>query len=432
MKKWIFCLLLCFLASSIFAADFYVSEENGKNSNPGTKAKPFKNIEKALGKTKTGDKIYVATGNYFGLRGKGRLEIKYPVELYGGYSSDFSTRDIIKYPTRIQPDNKSAKKSRKAVVELKKSKKGEKFVIDGFIFDMGMKNSYSDNDGKPQNVETGMLLLPPKVNKKKKDAPTVEKPIIYFGAPASAGDVTIKNNVFVNAPNYAIQGGHKQGVFKILNNVFIANRMAAVEVYGTGGKKGPSGPTAKDGHLEFAYNTVLFTWSRLKDFKDMGYGVRVMTKLSYDIHNNIFGGNVLTGVDHTRFNKDEWLKIDNNMFFANKQGDLMYSEAGLNTLERIFVDELEDFEFDSAADNTAEIPSLKINKAYLEGFLSASYSEEEDFDADSSSNQFRAAMGLNKQGKLKTKVSMFANRYPWKETLKLFGGVKDRGAQLPQ
>ena len=39
-------------------------------------------------------------------------------------------------------------------------------------------------------------------------------------------------------------------------------------------------------------------------------------------------------------------------------------------------------------------------------------------------------MGLNKQGKLTTKVSMYANRYPWKKTLELFGAVKGFGAQL--
>ena len=66
------------------------------------------------------------------------------------------------------------------------------------------------------------------------------------------------------------------------------------------------------------------------------------------------------------------------------------------------------------------------------GSLTTSYSEKADFDPNSPANQFREAMGLNKQGKLTTKVSMFANRYPWKEALKLFGAHAEAGAQLPK
>ena len=39
-------------------------------------------------------------------------------------------------------------------------------------------------------------------------------------------------------------------------------------------------------------------------------------------------------------------------------------------------------------------------------------------------------MGLNKQGKLKTQVTMFGNRYPVTKALKLFGGIEGIGAQI--
>lgn len=122
---------------------------------------------------------------------------------------------------------------------------------------------------------------------------------------ASAGDVLLQNNAFVNGSLFAVQGGHKQGTFVITNNVFVANRMAAIEIFGTGGKKGATGPLEADGTVEISYNMILLTWSRTKDFKDMGYGVRVMTMLEYSIHHNIIGGSVFAGVDHTRFNKNE-------------------------------------------------------------------------------------------------------------------------------
>ena len=44
--------------------------------------------------------------------------------------------------------------------------------------------------------------------------------------------------------------------------------------------------------VEIAHNTILFSWSRTKDFKDMGYGVRIMTKASYNIHHNLIGTSV--------------------------------------------------------------------------------------------------------------------------------------------
>ena len=426
MKITLLTLLFLFTAV-LMGKDLYVSQKTGSNSNDATKTAPLKNIEKALKKAKDGDKIYVAEGNYFGLRGKGYLEAKKTVELYGGYSSDFSKRDVLKYLTMIQPTNASSKKGRKALLTFTKSKKGSKIVVDGFIFDMGMKNSYSKTKGKPEGLETGMLLLPPA--KEKGENPTVTEQCIRFKNPASSGDVLIQNNVFLNCAKFGIQAGHKQGDFKVLNNIFISNRMASIEVFGTGGKKGPKGPTKFDGNVEIANNTILFTWSRIKDFKDMGYGVRVMTKLTYNIHNNIFLGNILTGVDNTRFNKNEWLQLDNNLFLMNKQGDLMYTEAGQGVLERVMVKDFGDLEFKSVKGNSGKATKLPINEAYLKAFLNARYSEKADYDENSPSNQYRAAMGLNKQGKLKTKVTMFGNRYPLKDALKLFGAVKDMGAQ---
>ena len=424
--------MLVLLASTAHATEIFVSRSTGSNGNDGTRESPLKNIEKALKKSEPGDAIRVAEGEYFGLRGKGYLESEHPVELYGGYAPDFSTRDVLAHPTLIRPTNESAAKSRKALLTFLKSKAGERIVVDGFIFDMGDRNSYHETDGKPEGVEAGMLLLPPSFNKTRGDKPTVTEQCIYIPAPASAGDVLVKNCAFLNGAKYAIQAGHKQGTFQVLNNIFVSNRMAALEIYGTGGKKGPKGPTEKDGHVEIAHNTILFTWSRLKDFQDMGYGIRVMTKLSYDIHHNIIGMNTLTGVDHTRFNKDDWLKIDDNIFFLNKQGDLMYSEPGQGQLERVWASEFEDLEFESCARNKDRPASaLPVNKAYLEGFLAARYTEEADFDPDSPANVLREVMGLPKRGKLETTVSMFGNCYPLEDALKLFGATSDVGAQKP-
>jgi len=37
--------------------------------------------------------------------------------------------------------------------------------------------------------------------------------------------------------------------------------------------------------------------------------------------------------------------------------------------------------------------------------------------------------GMNLQGAMSSSVTMFANKYPWKDALLLFGNVKGYGAQ---
>lgn len=205
--------------------------------------------------------------------------------------------------------------------------------------------------------------------------------------------------------------------------------MAAIEIYGTCASTGGPNTMALCGKVEVAYNTILFTWSRTKDFQDMGYGVRVMTKCDYYIHHNIIGASILAGVDHTRFNKDEWVHIEDNIFFVNKDKDLHYSPVS-NSRLRIDAEDFGDLEIAGSSGNSNSIPKeLKINKAYLDGYLNARYAEQTDLDRNSAANQWRSMLGMNLQGSMSSSVTMFCNRYPWKEAILLFDNVKGYGAQ---
>ena len=424
----IFVILVLMTAVSTFplmSKTLYVSKADGNNSNPGTKEQPLKNIDKAVKVAQSGDTINVAGGTYSGTFDIGFIDCNKAVKLIGSFSPDFSARDIKKYPTVFQPDNKSGARSRKALLRFSGDVDG--IVVDGFVFDMGMRNAYHDKDGKPAGLETGMLLLPPQ--KMTGQAATVTEACLTIPSSAKGGDVLIQNNVFVNSAKFGIQAGLREGTFKILNNVFIANRMAALEIYGTCRSTGGPKTLSLCGEVEIAYNTILFSWSRTKELLDMGYGIRIMTKLKYNIHHNIIGGNVLAGVDHSRFNKNEWVKLDHNLFFANKMADLEYSPES-NTKLNLRVEQFGDLEFASCTGNKDMIPkTLVIDKAYLEGFLNSRYTEQADFNPDSPANQFREIMGLNKQGKLTSRVTMYGNRYPWKASLDLFGSVNSYGTQ---
>ena len=424
----IFVILVLMAAVSTFplmSKTLYVSKANGNNSNPGTREQPLKNIDKAVKVAQPGDTINVAGGTYSGTFDIGFIDCNKAVKLIGSFSPDFSARDIKKYPTVFQPDNKSGARSRKALLRFSGDVDG--IVVDGFVFDMGMRNAYHDKDGKPAGLETGMLLLPPQ--KMTGQAATVTEACLTIPSSAKGGNVLIRNNVFVNSAKFGIQAGLRDGTFKILNNVFIANRMAALEIYGTCRSTGGPKTLSLCGEVEIAYNTILFSWSRTKELLDMGYGIRIMTKLKYNIHHNIIGGNVLAGVDHSRFNKNEWVKLDHNLFFANKMADLEYSPES-NTKLNLRVEQFGDLEFASCTGNKDMIPkTLVIDKAYLEGFLNSRYTEQADFNPDSPANQFREIMGLNKQGKLTSRVTMYGNRYPWKASLDLFGSVNSYGTQ---
>jgi len=386
-----FLLLVGFFFSSVRAgaAELYVCISTGNNQNPGTLALPFKNIDAALKKAATGDTIKVAEGIYSGTFEIGFLEIDKAVILMGGFAKGFGQREVTKFPTVFQPNNASGAKSRKALINLVKNNDG--FVLDGFVLDMGQRNSYSTTEGKPQGLETGILLLPP--SKQGRDNTTVTEPLLRIGNGNQGGIIKIQNNVFVNGAQFAIQGGIALGKLEIRNNVFVSNRMAAIEVWGTHGRD--------LAEAEIVGNSIVFSWSRLKDFGDMGYGVRIMTKMKYTIEKNLIGGAILAGVDNTRFAKDENIFLKDNVFFLNTQGDLEYSPQS-NTKLNLSATQFGDLPFASARGNVNPPRlDLALDKKYREGFEKA----------------------------LETPGSMFANRYPWKSALDLFGSSATHGAQ---
>jgi hypothetical protein len=406
---------------------FYVSSTNGSNRNDGSKNTPFKNIDKAINTASPGAEIRIAGGNYYGTLNVGFIESDKPIKLYGSFDESFNTQDIIAHPTLIQPDNASARTSRKTLLKFTKDVAGT--VIDHIVFDSGERNAYHENEGIIEGIEGGRLMPP--TEKPSNRNSTVGEPLLQFVSATTGGDVMIQNCVFLNGASFALQAGHRSGKFTVRNNVFVANKMAAIEIYGTCARTGGPGTITLCSEVEIANNTILFSWSRTKDFQDMGYGIRIMTGCEYNIHHNIVGGSILAAVDHTRFNNNEWIKIDHNIFFVNKDKDLHYSPAS-NTRIRIDAQDFGDLEVASVEANKNEIPaSLKVNKAYLEGYLNARYSEEVDYDPNSPANQWRAAMGMNKQGTITSTATMFANKYPWKDALNLFGNVGGYGAQTP-
>lgn len=433
-KKLFFLIMLLLIAATVQAADIYVSLDNGKNKNAGTKQAPLKNLWKALEIANVGDKIHLAEGVYPGKMKCNWFLMERPVSIIGGYSNDFSERNPLKYKTLFQGrnENNDKKGSGLGILHLEFDKtqnapKGFSIVIDGIIFDDGFASSYHATKGKPEGFDTGMWLQGPAKNTADKFASANRYSIYSATASRGEGDITIRNCTFVNGSNIALELSWHKGKVTCVNNVFCNNRMISANV--TCSNRDPSV------EWEFANNTVLFTWSRLSDLGDMGFGIRNNTGVTANIHDNIIGLNVLTGFDNTKGDsKKKVTYLDNNIFFLNRESDVQMTISP--SIAKVRVEDFEDLEgtdgIESIEDNiNLEDPNIfagRINTQYLNAFMSMKYSEATKLD-EGQANSLRSALGMPLQGTITTKVDMYANRYPMEDALKLFGAMPGKGAQ---
>ena len=391
---------------------WYVSQSTGSNRNAGTRENPFKNIQTAVNTAASGDVIYVAEGNYYGLLDSGNIKIDKGLSIIGGWASDFSERSVLAHRTFIQPtatSNESA--SGQGTIQIDVMQAGTLVELDGLIMDRGNSVAYSPRgEGKPAGVETGMMqpigtagIGAPGVPEGK--VYTTETAIVYIRT-GSKCDVTIRNCAFLNGPNFGLVGTLSQATVTVDNCIFVNIRMAAVDLAG--------GSPAVNSVTHFTNNTILFTWSRLKDFSDMGYGFRYRPRMDSYLDHNVIGCSVFSGLDRGHVDSpaskeaERVTTCENTLFFRNRQADLTLPGGGM--FLRVNVKDFDDVAQLAKVSGNQEAtdPAVfggAVNAAYLKGFEGAVY-----------------------QGTTK----MFANHYPVEDALKLFGAVEGYGAQLPK
>lgn len=422
---------------------YYVSR-SGSNKNDGlSPGSALKNIQKAIDIASEGSEIRVAEGNYFGLLNKGNIIIDKPLIIMGGYSEDFSERDVLKHLTTIAPDENSNGSSQgRGTVQIRSVQKpSSTLVIDGFIFNKGNAIGYNlRGEGWPEGVETPFMMREGSkgmggADLSNKEVYTQETYFIYFDGDAGKVNdlnVFVRNCTFVNGPNTTICGLLK-GSLTVDNCAFINNRVTTMDV------RGPD-PNAIT-KVNFKNNTVLFVWSYTKDLQSQGFGFRFQPGTSCTLENNIIGLTIFAGLDRTHIDSNASREakrhdaVKNNIFFLNRITDLTIPGGGM--LTRVKVDDFDDVEAiaESSGNKSLTDPALfkgKIDEAYLNGFLSVSYKETTSYNPNSAANTFRSAMGMNMTGTMTSSVSMYFNRYPWKKALDVFGAVPGCGAQIPE
>ncbi len=437
---------------------FYVSATTGSARADGlTPGTAMKDLQKAIDTAEDNDQIFVAEGNYLGNMDRGYLQngkfgdathdMGKFISIYGGYSTDFSERDIIKHVTKIQPtDQKFTAPLFNVNARRPYGYSGPvgNVVIDGLVFDLGENNRYcvaNVEDERTGTPNTGVLtgrFLEPDAN------PTV--PIVgtlsgdEYGLHMDVeGNVRVSNCIFVNCRDYGICALMGKGHFEVCNNIFIACRYAACQIKGN----------VRDADidkvsLDFHHNTVLFTWTRTKAFEDMGQGFRFMNGIrTIDVHNNIFGCNSNCAVERVYYesNKEmESLKQSNlydNYYFANRRDlEIAASGAASISVPAARIEEAE--QIGPKYEGNKELPAGNddflnaIDKAYLEGFMNLQIISSQSYDANSTANQINRLFGMNQQGSEIVRPNMYGNKYPWEKAKDLFGKVAGYGAQMPE
>ena len=439
---------------------YYVSATTGSARADGlTATTAMKDLQKAINAAEDNDVILVAEGNYLGNMDRGYIECgrfgnssqeadrgKF-ISIYGGYSPDFSERDVIKHITKLQPTEQ------KFIAPLFNFNARKPYgyngpegtvVIDGLVFDFGENNIYcvaNVNDeitGTPnEGVLTGRFVEPdaapncPKVGYANGDEYALHLDV--------EGNVRVSNCIFVNCRDYGIAGLMGKGHIEISNNIFISCRFAACQIRGS--VRDADIPLVS---LEFHHNTVLFTWTRTKVFDDMGQGFRFMNGIrTIDVHNNIFGCNSNCAVERVYYETTqamEQAKISNlydNYFFANRR-DLEIASAGAASISvpAARIEEAE--QIGPKYEGNMEMPEGNdafinaIDQPYLEGFLTLKIMSSQSYNANSAANQVNRMFGLNQQGTEIVRPSMYCNKYPWEKAKDLFGKVANYGAQMPK
>lgn len=413
----------------------YVSAERGSARSQGTKDAPLRDVQKAISLANDGDVIRIAEGNYLGNLDRGWLEIKEKyVSLEGGWNNDFTERNPLKYVTRIQPGKEQAGTIARAALLIECLKNPDQtIVIDGVFFDLGMMLEYCKADpsdpryGCPEGCETGRVMPvgnPP------------NKTVRLLGGKV-AGRLIVRNCMFLNASFNGIIMTNMGGFWEIYNNVFVSNLYASCEI--TGGLNQQN--NAHKSHVDFHHNTVMFSWPTTKEMESMGYGYRFRNGCDH-VHNNIFGCNNFGALDggwddsNLPQDKRKVCSAYDNLFFMNK-GDLVV--AGTSGGKWLYVPgkRFDEVEMLKQYENNRELPESSkfkefIDPAYLKGYASLEIISTSSYDPNSAANLYREAHGLDKQGTMTTRVSMFGNRYNFDKAMKFFGAEPGYGAQLPQ
>ncbi len=390
MRGLIVGLGLFLTGQSAFAADWYVSTK-GSSENDGSQASPFADLDKALDRAKDGDTIRVAEGTYLGRGNTAAAEAKVAVNVLGGFADDFAgAPDPVKHPTILSGDN-TAKGLNSARPRLRiKTRKGD-VKIDGLIFDMAPRNSYTKGD----------KAVVRRANPAKNTNASLDSPTLSV---ETGGKVEISRCVVVNSTHTGISLKLGSGTARVHDNWIVNTAGIGLELLST--NHGKDSPTIVADH-----NSILFTWKYDAFGTRGGEGISVGAHAIVTLDHNLIVGSDNYGIANGRFNKE--LKILDNRFSDNLgadywEGDLYLKASELGDAKSV----------SEVKGNKVVTVPLNPDDSWRKKYAARKIIDRNKVEAginatNNLSNRLRSLLGMNlRAGDVATDAEMHAPPYP--------------------
>lgn len=393
MKKTLLLITLTLLLGSFASArDWYISAKRGSGKE-GTMQAPAKDMGNVLDLFAAGDRIFIAEGSYVGRGENGSDEIAVPVEIYGGWSDDFSTRDPWGQHKTILTGSRTTQNfaitPRLSVNTSRFSTNvrpvAHKVVVEGVIIDHGPRNTYTSNSE---------LRIKRKAAANSLFSPDTNAMAITTG---QQGEIVVQGCIVMNAA--ASQGAFaffpgKGGKVLIKNNAAINNTGFGFHL----SRSFNSTNTAEQPAYTFQDNMSLFT-EKYDPFSQTqgGSAIKLEANVQYLLTNNIFGLSDFYGIDNAANAKG--IVVRDNLFFGNVVAD--YLEFNTKMKVGALADEARNVA--DGKGNVVQQANLKVSQRWANAYMARNVIDRNIAEAkvsapNTGANQLRSILGLNVQG----------------------------------
>ncbi len=378
--------VLC--SSHAQARDWFVRA--GAEAGDGSYAKPFADPWQALEKAANGDRIHVAEGRYVGKLDSGNWVVSNKVELLGGYTADFKSRDPWAHPTLL--DRPKDSKAPRVAWRLEGDSRGNPVyagaVVDGFVFDLVGVNEYKNGE-----VTKGLEVDPPTK--------------LARGAMTFADPVTIRNNVIVNTSTTALLLSPGSTVE---NNLIVNSVRAGISIRGSGATQRTLSSTVRR-------NTIVFTWDHRAPGEGGPNGMGIDTAnpivvqdniLAHNDNHGIYVGNAPLNQVEVKGNVFGFNLYSNMKFFLDK--DVAIDDKGMDMFEDVGL---------KASDGNAVLdPQLPLDKDWMDLYSKRTSAQRGKVTMDDW-NQLRRSLGLPLVAAGGKSAEGVAPAWDWKKALAL-------------
>lgn len=409
------------LGSFASARDWFISVKRGSGKD-GTIEAPAKDMGNVSNLFLAGDRIFIAEGSYVGRGENGSDEIIVPVEVYGGYSDDFSERDPWgKYKTILTGSRTSQNFAITPRLSIRTDKfstnvkpVAHKVVVDGVIIDHGPRNTYT-NDKE--------VLIKRKAAAGSLPSPDTSAMAITTG---QLGDISVQNCIIINSAAsqgvFAFYPG-KAGKALIKNNASLNNTGFGFQL----SKSFDTNTASEQPVYTFENNMAAFIEKYDPYVQTQGgSAIKLEARVQYTLVGNIFAMADFHGIDNS--SNAQKIVLRDNLFFGNVVSD--YLEFSLKMKAGVLADEARNIA--DGKGNVVQDVKLNISQRWAALYMARNVidrnvAEAKVSAANSTANQIRGMLGLNLQGgTLNVDSDVWLPRMTLEEAMATIGRYQDK------